>query len=40
MALLSEKFEFTRPQALTLTAGLLQLAFGWFDLFGLDPTTT
>ena len=37
MALLSDQFEFTRPQALTLTAGLLQLAFGWFDLFGLDP---
>jgi hypothetical protein len=37
MALLSDQFEFTRPQALTLTAGVLQLAFGWFDLFGLDP---
>jgi hypothetical protein len=37
MALLSDQFEFTRPQILTLTAGVLQLAFGWFDVFGLDP---
>lgn len=37
MALLSNELEFTRPQILTLTAGLLQLAFGWFDVFGLDP---
>ncbi|MCG8925318.1 hypothetical protein [Lentzea sp. CC55] len=37
MALVSEKFEFTRPQALTLVAGVLQLTFGWLDLFGLDP---
>lgn len=37
MALLSDQFEFTRPQVLTLTAGVLQLAFGWFDVFGLDP---
>lgn len=37
MALLSDQLEFTRPQILTLTAGVLQLAFGWFDLFGLDP---
>lgn len=28
---------FTRPQILTLTAGFLQLAFGWFDVFGLAP---
>ncbi|MFD9698465.1 hypothetical protein [Lentzea sp. NPDC059081] len=34
---MSDQFEFTRPQALTLTAGLLQLAFGYLDLFGLDP---
>lgn len=37
MALLSNELEFTRPQFLTLTAGLVQLAFGWFDVFGLDP---
>ena len=37
MALLSDELQFTRPQVLTLTAGLLQLAFGWFDVFGLDP---
>jgi len=37
MALLSNELEFTRPQMLTLSAGLLQLAFGWFDVFGLDP---
>lgn len=37
MALLSNELEFTRPQILTLTAGVLQLAFGWFDVFGLDP---
>lgn len=37
MALVTEKFEFTRPQVLTLTAGALQLLFGWLDLFGLDP---
>jgi hypothetical protein len=37
MALLSDELRFTRPQVLTLTAGLLQLAFGWFDVFGLDP---
>ena len=37
MALLSDELEFTRPQILTLTAGLVQLAFGWFDVFGLDP---
>jgi hypothetical protein len=37
MALLNNELEFTRPQILTLTAGLLQLAFGWFDVFGLDP---
>ncbi|MEV6713493.1 hypothetical protein AB0M48_15805 [Lentzea sp. NPDC051208] len=37
MALSSDQFQFTRPQALTLTAGVLQLAFGWLDLFGLDP---
>ncbi|WP_434449740.1 hypothetical protein [Lentzea sp. E54] len=37
MALLSDQFEFTRPQAITLTAGLVQLAFGWLDMFGLDP---
>ena len=37
MALLSNELEFTRPQILTLTAGLLQLALGWFDVFGLDP---
>lgn len=36
MALLSNELEFTRPQILTLSAGLLQLAFGWFDVFGLD----
>ncbi|WP_157512996.1 hypothetical protein [Lentzea albidocapillata] len=34
---MSDQFQFTRPQALTLTAGVLQLAFGWFDVFGLDP---
>ena len=37
MALLSDELQFTRPQILTLTAGLAQLAFGWFDVFGLDP---
>ncbi|HEX7307526.1 hypothetical protein [Lentzea sp.] len=37
MALLSDQFRFTRPQVLTLTAGVLQLAFGWLDLFRLDP---
>ncbi|WP_394613481.1 hypothetical protein JNUCC0626_26545 [Lentzea sp. JNUCC 0626] len=37
MALLNDQFEFTRPQALTLTAGVLQFALGWFDVFGLDP---
>jgi hypothetical protein len=37
MALSSDQFQFTRPQALTLMAGVLQLAFGWLDLFGLDP---
>jgi hypothetical protein len=37
MALLSDELQFTRPQVLTLTAGLAQLAFGWFDVFGLDP---
>ena len=37
MALLSDELQFTRPQVLTLTAGLLQLAFAWFDVFGLDP---
>jgi hypothetical protein len=37
MALLSDELQFTRPQILTLTAGLVQLAFGWFDVFGLDP---
>ncbi|MET9626795.1 hypothetical protein ABZX92_04960 [Lentzea sp. NPDC006480] len=37
MALLSNELEFTRPQILTLSAGLLQLGFGWFDVFGLDP---
>jgi hypothetical protein len=37
MALLSNELEFTRPQILTLTAGVLQLALGWFDVFGLDP---
>ena len=37
MALLSNELEFTRPQFLTLSAGLLQLALGWFDVFGLDP---
>ena len=37
MALLSNELQFTRPQILTLTAGLVQLAFGWFDVFGLDP---
>ncbi|SDG24569.1 hypothetical protein SAMN05216553_106366 [Lentzea fradiae] len=37
MALVTEKFEFTRPQVLTLSAGSLQLLFGWLDLFGLDP---
>ncbi|MFD5829648.1 hypothetical protein [Lentzea sp. NPDC060358] len=37
MALVSDQFRFTRPQVLTLTAGVLQLAFGWLDLFGLDP---
>lgn len=37
MALLSNELEFTRPQILTLSAGLLQLALGWFDVFGLDP---
>jgi hypothetical protein len=37
MALLSNELGFTRPQILTLTAGLLQLGFGWFDVFGLDP---
>ncbi|MEV6237978.1 hypothetical protein [Lentzea sp. NPDC051838] len=37
MALLSNEIEFTRPQMLCLSAGLLQLAFGWFDVFGLDP---
>lgn len=37
MALLSDELQFTRPQTLTLTAGLAQLAFGWFDVFGLDP---
>ena len=37
MALLSDELEFTRPQILTLSAGLLQLAFGWFDVFGLAP---
>ncbi|MGW6930554.1 hypothetical protein ACWGE0_10855 [Lentzea sp. NPDC054927] len=37
MALLSDELQFTRPQILTLTAGALQLAFGWFDVFGLDP---
>ncbi|GAB2858102.1 hypothetical protein [Lentzea nigeriaca] len=37
MALLSDELQFTRPQILTLSAGLLQLAFGWFDVFGLDP---
>ncbi|NKE56384.1 hypothetical protein FXN61_05885 [Lentzea sp. PSKA42] len=34
---MSDELEFTRPQILTLTAGLAQLAFGWFDVFGLDP---
>jgi hypothetical protein len=38
MALLSDQFRFTRPQALTLAAGVLQLAFGWLDLFKLDPS--
>lgn len=37
MALSSNQFQFTRPQALALTAGVLQLAFGWLDLFALDP---
>jgi hypothetical protein len=37
MALLSNELEFTRPQILTLTAGVLQLALGWFDVFALDP---
>lgn len=37
MALSTAQFEFTRPQALTLTAGVLQLAFGWLDPFGLNP---
>ncbi|MFD4639659.1 hypothetical protein ACFWN2_20260 [Lentzea sp. NPDC058436] len=37
MALLNDQFEFTRPQVLTLAAGVMQLAFGWFDLFGLNP---
>ncbi|KJK51796.1 hypothetical protein UK23_05665 [Lentzea aerocolonigenes] len=35
--MLSNELEFTRPQILTLSAGLLQLGFGWFDVFGLDP---
>ncbi|WP_156212820.1 hypothetical protein [Lentzea aerocolonigenes] len=34
---MSNELEFTRPQILTLSAGLLQLGFGWFDVFGLDP---
>ncbi len=38
MALLSDRFQFTRPQAITLTAGALQLASAWFDVFGLDPS--
>ncbi|MEU7480794.1 hypothetical protein AB0A63_32800 [Lentzea sp. NPDC042327] len=33
----TDRFRFTRPQALTLTAGVFQLVFGWLDLFGLDP---
>lgn len=37
MALLNDRLEFTRPQILTLSAGLLQLMLGWFDVFGLDP---
>ena len=37
MALVSRQYQFTRPQVLTLTAGVLQLTFGWLDLFGLDP---
>ncbi|SDP24529.1 hypothetical protein [Lentzea jiangxiensis] len=37
MASVSDQFEFTRPQALTLVAGVLQLTFGWLDLFDLDP---
>ncbi|KOV82259.1 hypothetical protein [Nocardia sp. NRRL S-836] len=37
MALSSKQFQFTRPQAITLTAGMLQLTFGCFDIFGLDP---
>jgi hypothetical protein len=37
MALSTKQPQFTRPQAITLTAGLLQLTFGCFDVFGLDP---
>lgn len=36
MALLSNDLEFTRPQILTLTAGLLQLALAWLDIFDLS----
>lgn len=36
MALVSDRLEFTRPQVLTLTAGLLQLAFAWLDVFSLS----
>ncbi|SES11166.1 hypothetical protein SAMN05216188_12249 [Lentzea xinjiangensis] len=37
MATLDNRVQFTRPQFLTLTVGVVQLAFGWFDVFGLDP---
>lgn len=37
MALLSDQLEFTRPQILTLSAGVLQLAFAWLDIFNLSP---
>lgn len=37
MALLNNELEFTRPQFLTLSAGVLQLAFAWLDIFSLSP---
>ena len=36
MAWLDTDAEFTRPQIITLAAGLVQLGFGWLDLFSLS----
>ncbi|MFI6097940.1 hypothetical protein ACIA8G_20465 [Lentzea sp. NPDC051213] len=33
---MNDQLEFTRPQMLTLTAGLLQLGIAWLDVFNLS----